>query len=348
MTKQEIKEFYNCSTQDFVKRFKAKNYTDLNEALKDSMKYIARFNLDPRYTKCQINDLLDTAKNEIVKLIVKNNIELDDTDEMVKAFIASPVLTTSHYLEKNTDIYDEIEDIPQSDMNYISFLRRNGAALANGLKGPQYVVDYRKLEEKRRNAISIQATLEAQLLDGDDSIKNEFKRQKPNIFETILGRTSRQYKEFKLVLNKHFRNPDSPLYGDEGYLKQTAMNYLKHKFPNLEDGKLPTEAEISTLSGKGKARASLCLKVINALNEKEALKEKTDEIQTSLKNYELPWKKDEPKVKTLLEEQLEKDEAKANEHLVEESKKYLKDIEVEDYDPKYNQLDVHDAQDIFK
>ena len=86
MTKQEIKEFYNCSIQDFVKRFHSKNYTDLNEALKDSMKYIARFNLDPRYTKCQINDLLDTAKNEIVKLIVKNNIELDDKDEMVKSF----------------------------------------------------------------------------------------------------------------------------------------------------------------------------------------------------------------------------------------------------------------------
>ena len=72
MTENDRKEFYNCSIQDFVKRFQAKNYTELNEALKDTMKYLGRFNLDPNSTKCDLNSLLFTAKNEIVKLIAKN------------------------------------------------------------------------------------------------------------------------------------------------------------------------------------------------------------------------------------------------------------------------------------
>ena len=349
MTKEERKEFYNCSIQDFVKRFNSKNYTDLSEALKDSMKYIARYNLDPRSTKCDIHELLFTAKNEIVNLMAKKNIELNDNDIMVKSFIAKPVEATSYYLEKNDTIFDELEDLPQSDMNYASFLRRNASAISNNIKNPPYPSNYRKLEEKRSNELSIQASLEAQLLDGDDPIKAEFKRQKPNIFEKILRKTSKEYKAFKNGF-KLFRDKTSPLYGDDGTLKSLAMDYLKHKFPNLEEGKLPTEDEINSLSGKGKARASLCLKVINVVNEKEKFQEKTHDISTNLKFTidKFPWEKDEVKTKSLLEEQLEKDIEKENEPLVEESKKTLKDIEVEEYDSKYDQLDVHDSQDIFK
>ena len=349
MTKQEIKEFYNCSIQDFVKRFHSKKYTDLNEALKDSMKYIARYNLDPRNTKCDIHELLFTAKNEMVKLVAKNNIELTDKDIMVKSFIAKPVEATSYYLEKNSDIFDELEDIPQSDMNYPSFLRRNASAIANNIINPPYPSNYRKLEEKRSSELTLQATLEAQLLDGDEPIKAEFKKQKENIFEKLLRKTSREYKAFKNGF-KHFKDKDSPLYGDEGTLKDLAMAYLKHKFPNLEEGKLPTEAEINSLSGKGKARASFCLKVVNAVNEKEKLQDKTHDISTNLKFKidKYPWEKDEVKTKSLLEEQLEKELEKENKPLVEEPKKSLEDIEVEEYDSKYDQLDIHDSQDIFK
>lgn len=349
MTKEERKEFYNCSIQDFVKRFNSQNFTNLNDALKDSMKYIARYNLDPRSTKCDINELLYVAKNELVKLAVKNQIEIKGDDLMVKSFIADPIRATSYYLERNDSIFDEIQDGPQSDMMYISFLRRNASALANNIKNPPYPSNYRKFEEKQSQSLELIATLELQLSDSDNPIENEFKKQKPNIFEKILRKTSKEYKAFEKVFNKHYKNPDSPLFGDNDYLKAHAIKYLHHKFPDLENDELPTEEQINALGGKGKARAGFCLKVVKAINEKNAIEDKMHDIKTNLKFTidKFPWEKDN--VKTLLEEQLEKDEQMENAPLAEESKKNLvKNTEVEEYDSKYDQLDMHDAQDIFK
>ena len=350
MTKHELRKFYNFSIQDFIKRFRAKNYTDVNEALKDSMKYLARYNLDPKYTKSDINELLFAIKNELLKLMAKHNFKANDKNLMVRSFIANPVQTTSYYLSKNDYIFDEIKDVPQGDKNYISFLRRNAYAINSNLKNPQYLNNYRRLEEIRSNALSIQVALESQLVDSDDPIKDELKKQKPNIIEKIFGRTSKEYKAFKNVFKNHFKNPDSPLYGDEKYLKDFAMRYLKHKFPDLEEGKLPTEAQINALGGKGKARASFCLKIVNAVNEKEALADRIKEINTEIKNSidKFPWEKDEPQVKSLLEEQLENEEKNANAPIFEEHKKNLNEIEVEEYDSKYDQLDFHNEQDIFK
>lgn len=349
MTKQEIKEFYNCSTQDFTKRFRAKNYKDLNVALRDSMKYIARYNLDPRHTKCDITELLFATKHEMLELAAKNNIEITDDDKMVKAFIANPVDATAYYFETEPSIFDEIEDYPQSDEHYISFLRRNALSMSDGLHHPPYAGNYRKLEEKRINALSVQISIEAQLFDSDTPIKSELKKQKAGFFERMLGRTSKQYKAFRNMFKRHFRNPDSPLFGDVHTLKDVAMAYIKHKFPNLEEGKLPTEAQINALSGKGKARASFCVKVINAVNEKEALKDKMHEIESNAK-YSIdkyPWEKNESK--SLLDEQLEKDlDMKLTNPIVEEPKVENKNVDIDEYDEKYDQLELHNEQDIFK
>jgi hypothetical protein len=350
MTKQELREFYHCSIQDFTKRFKAKNYEDLREALKDSMKYIARFNLDPNSTKCDITELLFVTKNELLKIAARYNIDIKDCDIMVKSFIANPVSAASFYLKKEDDIFDEIEDYPQSDPNYISFLRRNAQALADGLRLPPYANKYRMLEEKRINALSVEASLVAQLLDSDTPIKSELKRQKANFFEKVLGKTSKEYKAFRKMYKKHFRNPDSPLFGDVHVLKDVAMAYLKHKFPNLEEGKLPTMEQIEALSGKGKARASFCLKIVNAVNEKEALEDKLRDLEQKAKYSidKFPWENDETRVKSLLEEQLEKDLGNEHAPVVEEPKNNQQNINVEEYDQKYDQLDFHNEQDIFK
>ena len=175
------------------------------------------------------------AKNELVKLAVKNQIEIKGDDLMVKSFIADPIRATSYYLEKNDSIFDEIQDGPQSDPMYIPFLRRNASALANNIKNPPYPSNYRKFEEKQSQSLELIATLELQLSDSDNPIENEFKKQKPNIFEKILRKTSKEYIAFEKVFNKHYKNPSSPLFGDNEYLKAHAIKYLHHKFPNLEN-----------------------------------------------------------------------------------------------------------------
>ena len=89
--------------------------------------------------------------------------------------------------------------------------------------------------------------------------------------------TSPEYESFKQAY-ADFNNKYNPLYGNAGDLKFFAMNYLKHKFPNLKDGELPTEKQIESLSGAGKERASFCLSVVETYNENHLLQEQANKI----------------------------------------------------------------------
>ena len=335
----EMKDVCTISVQDFVKKLKAQNYADPKEALEFSLQYIARYN--DQYSKCNINELLHAAKYEIKKLVAKNQITSkrdkdDEIDRAVISFIASPVKATSYYLETNKKLFDKIKE-HQDDQNYSIMLKHNASELAIKLKYPQYANDFYVYEQKQSKAMDLISTLEGELPDSPNPIKNEMKKQKGGFFERVFRRTSNEYKAFRNLFKSHYTNPGSPLFGDNDHLKSTAVSYLKHKFPDLEDDQLPTESQIEELNGKGKDRAYFCLKVINAINEKEILSNKLDYIESTVK-YKIdkyPWDNQ----KTLLEEQLEAEEKKENE--------LINNNELE-YDEKYNQLEVHDAQNIFK
>ena len=353
MTEQEKKEFYHCSIQDFVKRFQAKNYTELNEALKDSMKYIARFNLDPNSTKCDLNSLLYIAKNEIIKLIAKkqleaneeniNNIRTNDDGLMVKSFIADPARATAYYLDKNQQIFDNIKGPEAGILPYNSQLKNNATILANTLKSKEFLNNQRDFLNKKSASLELIGAISAKLPDGDSPIQSALKRQKPNIFETILRWTSKEYKVFVKSI-EHYQNPNSPLFGQDVILKKFAMLYVRHNFPNLKAGELPTKEQINALTGKAKPRTELAVNIINAINEKERLEDKYRDIDINLKHTvdKYPWDTE----KSCLEEQLLKEEQMENAKLTEKANNNLIEKELE-YDEKYNNLDVHDAQDLY-
>lgn len=346
MTDKEKKEYYYCSAQDFLKRFKAKNYTELNEALIDSMRYIARFNMDPKSTKCDLSTLLYVAKNEIVKLIAKmqldanedkiDNIRTSDDGLMVKSFIADPAKATAYYFANKKEMFDGVTGPENEGLPYNMHLKENANSLSFRLKTKDFIVNNHKFTQKKTAALDLFSSLEAKLPDGDNPINEELKRQKPNVFENLLGRTSKEYTSFLTAFN-NYRDPDSPLFGYDDALKTASMNYIKHKFPNLKEGELPSERQINALGGKAKPRVNLCLNIINAINEKERLEDKVHDLDVNLKYSvdKYPWDNN----KTLLDEELEKQEQMENEKLNANN-------ELE-YDPKYNQLEVHDAQNIF-
>ena len=347
MTKKERIEFYSFSLQDFMKKFNKNNYTDPAIALKDTMKYIARFNLNPEYTKSSFEEVIFAARNEIIKMVAKKqisenindikNIKSSD-DNMVKAFIAEPIKTTSYYLEKNNKMFDEIVDRPIDEANYKLFLSYNANSISINLKNPMYQINYNKYVKENSKASYLCNQLISNLSDSKNPIDRELKRQKPNFFENLLGKTSNEYIAFKNGF-KHYTNPESPLFGDDDTLKELAKNYLHHKFPNLKDGELPTIDEINALRGKGKARASFCLNICNILNEKEAMIDKLHDINTNLKfNIDkYPW--EENINKESLENKLIKDE--------EIESNNINNDNINEYDKKYDAVEIHENQNIF-
>ena len=353
MTERDRKEFYHCSLQDFVKRFKAKKYTELNEALKDTMIYLARFNMDPNSTKCDLNSLLYTAKNEIVKLIAKmqldakeekiDNIRTNDDGLMVKSFIADPARTAAYYLNNKQEIFNDIKGPEGGVLPYNSQLKNNATILANTLKTKECSIGQRKFEEKSSAPLDLINEINAKLPDSDNPIQSELKKQKPNFFENLLGWTSKEYRAFVKSI-EHYQNPKSPLFGQDVILKKFAMLYVIHNFPNLKNGELPTQEQINALSGKSKPRTELAVKIINSIREKERLEDKTHDININLK-YSIdkyPWEAG----KVSLEDQLLKEEQMENDKLTEKTNDKIVEEELE-YDDKYNNLEVHDAQDLY-
>jgi len=355
MNTEEKKELFNISIQDFMKKFKEQNYTNPKEALNDSMHYIARLNKDPKNRRCDINELLFVAKNEILKMIARKQLHdeehgikhnKDKDDLMLKSFIANPVKATAYYLSKKQDTFDKIKKT-KNDPLYVTILRQNASFWANILNKPQASSNYRKFLEKKSKSIDLVAQLEAQLPYSYDPLGSEIKKQKANIIENILGRTSKEYKTFIRFFNHHYKNPNSPLYGNDDYLKELALKYLRHKFPNLKEDELPTEQQINKLSGKGKARSRFCLNIINHINEKQLLAERIRLIDQEIKNSneKFLWISGDNQEKSLLEQQLENEEKNNdikidNDHISDENKN---DVIIDD-EENFDQFDLHDEQ----
>lgn len=354
MTNEENLEFYSCSIQDFVKRFNNNEYSDPNEALNDAMHYIARYNLEPKSTKCDINELIYTVKNEILKLIARKQVKegkdvLEDKNkndkEMIKSFIANPLKTTSYYLSKKQDTFDKVKK-PSNQSLYVTLLRQNASALAIDLRKPLFTSNYRKFVERKSKSVDLVAELEAQLPYSYDPIGSLFKKQKLNFFEKVLKPSSKQYKAFVKMFNHHYKNPSSPLFGNDPVLKQYAYAYIKHKFPNLKDGELPTEKQLSTLSRRGKARTETCIKIINLINEKESLANEMklldNKIKYSMNKY--PWDNEANQDKSVLEMQLEKDAHNEIIQPVDDKKgnNIINDVDIID------DFEILDEKDLFK
>ena len=65
---------------------------------------------------------------------------------------------------------------------------------------------------------------------------------------------------------------------NDEYLKDAAMGYLKHKFPNITEDKLPTEEQIAALGGAGKERANFCLNVVKVYKDTHDLQQQATNI----------------------------------------------------------------------
>ena len=297
MTNEEKKALYSCSIQGYLKYFKENNYDNIKDAIKGSIKYLIRCGVDEELTDCSRNELIYVIKNEIAKMVAKNQLNNNPNDltnmhsedeKDIQSFLKDPSGYIGSYLKKNENefkidrkniVADDEDRLARKYNKNINEVAR--LLVISGVKTVYNVYANHQNENKSYHIIN---QLEANL--PDNSIDEAFEKQKPGTFEKFFKTTSKEYINFKEAF-ANYRDINNPFNGNDNYLRDAAMGYIRHKFPNLKDDNFPTKAEIDKLSGAGKERVAFCLNVINVLKENSAIQEQAFKLTEAIDKIEV-------------------------------------------------------------
>ncbi len=297
MTENEKKELYDCSIQGYLKYLKDNKYSTAKDALIGSIKYMLRYDVITDLTSCNRNELMYVVKNEIAKMVAKEQINKDSTDltnmqskkdDMeLKCFFSNPLVYVGIKLENRAPYYIDKKALHDDEaIDYAHKYNNNITSTSSFFKigGVKTIYDaYENNMEDKKAYYSI-IKLESKL--PNNSINEALEKQKPSFFEKLFRRTSNEYNNFKTAFD-NYRDINSESYGNRETLENAAIAYLRHKFHNLRDNELPTMEQISTLSGAGKERAIFCLKVIENFRENVEIQEQADKMLKAVKNLNL-------------------------------------------------------------
>ncbi len=297
MTKEEQQALYGCSIQGYLKYFKESNYKDANEAIVGSIKYLLRSGIDDELTDCSRNELIYVIKNEIAKMVARKQLNTDPNDltnmhsksnKDVQSFLKNPFGYIAIELNQNKEQY-KIDRMGITDDDEDRLARKYNSNIINigrmfNIEGVKTVYNAFENNQKDNKSYHMINQLESSL--PNNSIDEAFERQKPSFFEKFFRTTSNEYNQFKEAFN-NYRDKNNPYCGNDNYLKENALGYIRHKFSNLKDNELPDEALIAKLSGAGKERVMFCLNVIKTINENSAIQEQANNIGDALKNFEI-------------------------------------------------------------
>jgi len=281
MTGKQREELYICNINDFInKNFKSFKSDNDMDYINKSIAYILKYGTWDRYTTCKLQDLVYTFRNQMAIVIAKKQLEKDpndltnmqsENDKELKYFIKDPVSYIQSKLE-NDEYYNSIKPTKiegLSDLENKGYIKRIDASRTNlvrTFKTSFFKMKYVSLENKKILTRQLLESIGDKIPESNSSIDVQLEKQKGGLAERIFRRTSKQYKRFKNVI-KDYRNRNKDGYGDSKALEKSAMDYLRHKFPDLKDGELPTLEQINTLDSTGKERATFCLKVVNSIRE---------------------------------------------------------------------------------
>ena len=110
----------------------------------------------------------------------------------------------------------------------------------------------------------------------DVGVEEFLDRNKGGLFERKFGSTSPEYKNFEASF-RDYNNVDSPRFGDSAAVKANALAYIRHKFPGLKEGELPTQEQISAIKNStSKGRIEFTVSIVKEIALQERYKEISD------------------------------------------------------------------------
>jgi hypothetical protein len=186
-----------------------------------------------------------------------------DYKEKEKEFIKNPVKVIKEYAIEEAN--KEIDETDQIAVDWKNHCQQMVTKLTN-IENP-YLEN-----EKKIQASSITLLVGRERYTGQNVTKCDaiLKKAKGGFFERLFRRTSNEYKNFKVAF-KNFNDKDNPNYGNREILKASAMAYLKHKFPNLDENE-PIDYKLTeNLTGTSLIRTSLCISVLDKLQYQDKM-----------------------------------------------------------------------------
>lgn len=301
MNKATEKLMYECTIEGFINDFNTSQFKNDVDTINNAIAYILKHGMHNDYVACDINELIYTARNEVAKSIARKQLENDSKDlanmqqqnkedsEEVRQFLADPLKYMAGKIKDEYYVdmihYDDPSMNPVEKKQHRIDYFLNAKRLAFDFEDERFKEAYKEYEKNVKKDQTFTNQLTAKYAANDTTIAASIVKQKAGFFEHLFNTTSEEYNNFKAAY-RNFYNPEHELYGDDEVLKDAAMGYLKHKFPNITEDKLPTLDEIAKLSGAGKERAAFCLNVVNVYKENHDLQEQADKLIKEAKLYD--------------------------------------------------------------
>ena len=280
---QRNKILYQCNKEDMIKKCFIDYHSD-NEIdyIDKSIAYFLKYRLNGRQAPRDesIYHLIYTLQKELSLVVAQKQLsgnpdEIKNMENNVelKKFFKDPVNYV--YTKLSNDEY--YESIKPKSFDFMTTMETNGylkkmdkgredtlglLSVSNAQVRYTAVLNEKMVNKEVYNLIQRKYPPQENIID------IQLRRQKRGIFESLFFRSS-QYKTFNSVFNK-FRNNTGGV--NQKDLKDAAWAYLKHKFPNLKEGEVPTEEQVAHLVGKSKGRTEMCLRVYKSIIETEQAK----------------------------------------------------------------------------
>ena len=248
--------------------------------------YLLSHQMDEESSSCTFEELLHAAKEEFTKASIALRKEylsnhpsanLDptmlnpygataETEAVMTAFLADP---TRYMKEMARSVAESSLDDPSLNLEEQATVKKwkdNCARLS------QEIVADKKLfaaYEEDIDGKNILQNVAKKVYDNPDlTTADIIDRNKGGFFERMRGSTSRQYRDFAAALSG-FESPDDPSFNNKERLRGAAMDYIRHKFPKLKPGELPTKEQIDAIKNPtAKGRILLTVAVVQEVDPK--------------------------------------------------------------------------------
>lgn len=290
--------FQNVSLDDFKEKFDS--LPRLDDKFDFTYAYLLSHGMGEEEPECTMEELLHFAKTEFIKASLAQKeqykkemgVEPDpgvinpygyganpENEAMEKAFLADPTLFLSQAANSFAESVHDDPTLSEEEQGILRQWKDNLVELGRVLPGQkQMFADY----EKDVKPEEVTASISEKLYGRNDVGVSEFlDRHKGGLFERAVGSTSSEYKAFEASF-KNYNDMDSHAFGDESILKSAAMGYIRHKFPNLKEGELPTQEQVAALKNpttKGRIEFTV------SLMEEFARRERIEQVSREAEHF---------------------------------------------------------------
>ena len=228
--------------------------------------------------------LLYSIKEKVTPAINNMYMGNDKYSRFINEFLYDPISAINHECEKVDKVCKSNynEGNKELDKKILSAYNKN-QLIKNEINGAREA--YNELTHNKKDVFKEKQTLKLAWYtnyfnNGKPLTREPLDRNKGGFFENLFGTTSSQYKEFARRFESVSK--EGPEKGDLDGLRQSAFQYLKHKFKKggfecFDKNYTIDEDKIRKLDSTSQGRVRLCLQVLNAIdNTEKAIEDKMD------------------------------------------------------------------------